>query len=157
MLGTGSIKIKFILDEIEYEKTLVNKNYLFENNYNKKLLSIRRDIRTGQRKQVFKGNEKEFIFTLFNITVSEWENFYSKLANLKSVDVFPHLDKPSFFPCYLDNIEFSLYDVEIGKIDFKFKTNIFKVFNFDAWILEKGIWKNNAIWKNDGLWKFTNV
>ena len=147
MIGTKEIRIKFELDSIVYDKTLNIINYAYENEYSKKILRVRRNIRTGTRKQVYKGNEKEYKFTLMFVTSQEWEDFYSLLKDQNNIKYYPHVDTNYPYECYCDKIEFSLLDgnSEMGKIDFVFKSNTYKDLRVPDFIFV------NSILTSDGV------
>jgi len=127
IFGKEALRIDYTLDSVDYSKTLDSKDYFYEYMYNKKLVNFKRDIRTGERKQVFKGNEKLYKFTLFNITESTWNNFYKNLSSLNTIKVFPHSDLTYYYSCYCNKIEYKTYqdNQNIGIVEIELVTNTY--------------------------------
>ena len=88
------------------------------------------------------------------MSVSDWEDFYSKLKTVNNIKYFPHLDIEYPYEVYCDKIEFSLLteSSEVGKIDFVFKSNTYKDTRVPEWILETGIWNGQGVWLSSGIW-----
>ena len=155
IFGSDSIKIQFTLDSVDYEKTLKKVNYFYGNDYNKKILKVRRDVRTGNKKQTFKGNYKKFKYSLFNITRDDYNDFWTKIKTLNNIKYFPHVDLDYSYEVYCDKMEFKTLDdnSNIGIIEFEFKSNNYKDLSIPTWILETGIWDSTGVWLPSGIWK----
>jgi len=154
IFGTSTIRMIFTVDSVTYDKTLTAQNYFYEHKYNTKLLKVRRNIRSGAKKQVFKGNEKEFAFTIFEITAEEWEGFYQYLKDATQIEIYPHSDLEYSYNCYCDKIEFELWETkDTGVINIVLKTNQYKDVRITEWILEQGAWNDDGVWMDLKTWQ----